>query len=174
MKRTLTLQSQLFLSLLVGMALSFISVRAFPPTFAPETPTALPPATEMPLTLQTPAPSITPTPTNTEPYKPYVTLSGVWLVRAQVSSSASPQILKVTRLEEGRITPFTQGDYQIQLLNAAGDVLFSGSFVVSFVEGDPPRSVKQVTTLLIVPILEDVVQILLKTPQGETTYDIQP
>lgn len=168
MKRTLTLQSQLFLSLLVGMALSFISVRAFPPTFAPETPTVLPPATE------TLAPSITPKPTNTEPYKPYVTISGVLLVRAQVSSNASPQILKVTRLEEGRITPFTQGDYQIQLLNAAGDVLFSGSFVVSFVEGDPPRSVEQVTTLLIVPILEDAVQILLKTPQGETTYEIQP
>ncbi len=174
MKRTLTLQSQLFLSLLIGMALSFISVRAFPPTLTRETPTVLPSSTETPLALQTPAPSITPKPINTDPYKPYVTISGVWLVRAQVSSKDSPQILKVTRLKEGRITPFAQGDYQIQLLNAAGNALFSGSFAVSFVEGDPPRPVEQVTTLLIVPILENAVQILLKTPQGETTYDIQP
>lgn len=161
MKRILTFQVQLVLSLLVGMGLSFISVRVFPPMIA-QLPLIPSPGSPMPVV----------PPTSTGTLSPYVTLPGVWLVRVRFSSSEVPQVLKATYLEQGRITPFDRGDYRVELLNDASDVLFSGAFVVNFVQGDPPRAVKELTTILVLPAMDQAVQIRLKTPQGETTYDL--
>jgi hypothetical protein len=162
MKKRLTLPLHLVLGLLVGTALSFISVRAFPPVER----TTLSPPTVV-------SPTLVPLPTQTGTPAPYVTLAGVWLVRVQFSSSARPQVLKATYLEQGRITPFDQGDYRLEILSPTGDVLFSGAFEVDFLQGDPPRAVEKLTTILIVPDIDQAVRIRLKAPQGETTYDLE-
>lgn len=173
MNRILTFQMQLIIGLLVGMGLSFISVRAYPQPAAAAIPSPSPIAsstatqTAIGASFTTiPSPMLTGTP------KPYVTLPGVWLVRAQFSSTVAPQVLKVTFLEQGRITPFDQGDYQAELLDTSGNVLFRGEFVVNFLQGDPLRAVDEVTTLLVLPAVQQAVQIRLKTPQGATTYDL--
>lgn len=173
MRRTLTFPLQIIISLLVGMGLSFISVKAFPSTLPPQTPKLTPVVTVTPMPIVTSLPLI-PTQISAETPKPYVTISGVWLVRVQFSSNNVPQVLKVTKLEKGRITPFSQGSYQAELLDDAGGVLFTGRFVISFVRGDPPHAVEQVTTILVLPVVEKAVQIRIKAPQGETIYDIQP
>lgn len=174
MKRTFTFQVQFVLSLLVGMMLSFITIRVFPSTLIPATLTPPPIATATLMPVVTSTLSVIPTPTSMETPKPYVTISGVWLVRIQFSSTNAPQVLKVTRLQKGRITPFSQGDYQVELLDESGGILFSGAFVVSFLQGDPPRSVDQIIDLLILPIIDKAVELRIKTPQGETIYDLEP
>ncbi len=180
MNRALSLQAQIFISILIGMGFSFMLARSFPPTILsphPSTPDFLTP-TVIPLATFTVAAPATPTslpmPLETGTPAPYITLPGVWMVRIQFFLDSPPKILKATYLQQGRITPFDQGDYQIEILSAGGDVLFTGNFVINFLQGDPPRAADNVTTILMIPAIDQATQFRLKTPQGETIYDIQP
>jgi hypothetical protein len=169
MKRTFTLQVYLILSIIVGMILSFISVRAFPPAVvqpalspSPASISTIAHTTAMP----TSSTSLSETPA------PYINIPGAWLLRVEFSRNTAPQVLKATYLKEGRITPFGKGDYRVELLNDAGDVLYSRAFEIDFVQGEPPKAIDKLTSIFILPAIDGAVRIRLQTPHGESIYDL--
>ena len=102
MNRALSLQAQIFISILIGMGFSFMLARSFPPTILsphPSTPDFLTP-TVIPLATFTVAAPATPTslpmPLETGTPAPYITLPGVWMVRIQFFLDSPPKILKAT------------------------------------------------------------------------------
>jgi hypothetical protein len=154
MNTRLTLPVQWALSLLVGLILGF----------------ALQPlAEEMPV--NKPVPTNTTIPSTPSP-SPFVTLPGGWMVRATFYRHASPQITKVIRLDQARLTTYPIGESQIQLLNSAGEILYSQSFEIEFLAGDPPRPVDEKEMIFILPIIEGTARIVIVSPNGEASYEI--
>lgn len=175
MKRIITIQVQLILGLVVGTIFSFILVRAFPMGYPGMlTPTPLIPSSTA-FMVETIMPSTTPvTPMMTNTPAPFSTISGVWMLRVKFFVAQAPEVVKATFLQSGRITPFDQGDYTVEILDPQGNVLFAGHFSIVFLQGDPPSAVEELTTFLVIPAVEEAASVRLNTPQGETTYEFEP
>ena len=158
MKTRLTLPIQWFLTLLIGLALGL----AFQP-MAGSTPTV----TKTPITT-----AISPPPLSTPSPVPFVTLPGGWLVRVTFYRQAAPQIVKVIHLDQARLTAYPLGENQIRILNASGQTLYSQSFQVEFLAGDPAQVVDEKTMIFVLPALEGATQVVVQTPNGKVSYDI--
>lgn len=149
----LTLSVQWSLTLILGLLLGhlFQPVTKAPPP-ALTTPT-------MPVVVQTSS------------LAPFVTLPGGWLVRITFFSEAAPKIIKVVSLDQARMTTLSLGNNQIQILNKNGQILYSQSFQVEFLTGDPPKPVTQKDMVFVLPVVKDAFQIVVQGPNGKAIYD---
>ena len=158
MRIRLTLPTQWFLTLLIGLALGFV--------FQPVT-GSVPAVTGTPIMTATgPGSPATPSPA------PFVTLPGGWLAPVAFSRQAAPQMVKVIHLDQARLTAFPSGENRIQILNAAGRVLYSQSFRVDFLVGDPAQVVDEKTMIFVLHALEGASQVVVQTPNGKVSYDL--
>lgn len=161
MNTRLTLPAQWSITLLLGLFLGYI----YQPMIVPvepviSTPTLTPIPTST-ILVSTPSPA------------PFVTLLGGLLVRVKFSRSDAPQIEKVIRLEQARITVFPNGrNDHIEILNKGGQVLYSQSFLVEYLDGDPPKPVDSKTVIFVLPLMEGAIKIVVTTSNGEVNYDI--
>ncbi|MDP1614592.1 MAG: hypothetical protein Q8L68_02235 [Methylococcales bacterium] len=154
MSARLTLPVQWSLTLLMGLFLGY----AFQPAAEVAIPISETPAsTEAALTLS-PA--------------PFVTLPGGLLVRVNFFRDEAPQFVKIIYLDQARLTVFPHGDDRIEILNANGQVLYSQSFLIEYLEGDPPRPVNSKTVIFVLPSMQGAVEVVITTSNGEVKYDI--
>ena len=165
MKTRLSLPVQWFLALLIGLVLGF--------TFNPnpireKTPPIASALTATPAiaTILSPSPNMTASPA------PFVTLSGGWMVRVTFYQKFAPQIIKVIHLDQARLTTYPVGDNQIQLLNTTGPTLYTQSFQVEFMAGEPAQPVDEKTMIFVLPALEGSTQVIIQTPNGKVSYDL--
>lgn len=154
MNARLTLPVQWSLTLLIGLFLGY--------AFQPTTNFALP---------------IDETPTNTALIStlspaPFITLPGGLLVRVKFFRNEIPQFVKIVHLDKARLTIFPQGDNRIDVLDSNGKVLYSQSFLIEFLDGDPPRPVDSKTMIFVLPAMENAVEVAITTTNGKVKYDI--
>ncbi len=151
MKSGLSIGSQSFLAMLVGLLLGVLlrlSILAVDQT-------------------QIPTQVLTPTPP-----PPHQTLEGGWKVVVSVSHTTAPEIVSVQRLEQVRLLPSTSATNRAQLLNAQGQVIFEQGFETVFYYGEPPTYHEVVEQIIRLPDLEGAAKIRILTPGGEVEYDL--
>ncbi len=154
MNARLTLPVQWALTLLIGLFLGY--------TFQPAVEVAIPVA-ETPTNIaimSTPSPA------------PFVTMPGGLLVRVKFFRNEAPQFVKIVYLDQARLTVFPQGDDRIEILDSNGQVLYSQSFLIEFLNGDPPRPVDSKTVIFVLPSMENAVEVAITTSNGKVKYDI--
>lgn len=118
--------------------------------------------------------TLTATPSATEEVatpQPFVTLTGVWMVRVVVYRDAAPEIVKVAKLSQGRLTISQLGDSYLRVLDEAGIILYELAFQPHFHVADAPIEVDDNTYFFIIPSIENAHLIQVITPQGESTYE---
>jgi len=167
MNRLFSLKVQLTLGLLLGLILGYAFQTPIPGLGAgAATPTPSPVSTSGPVVA-------TPTllPTATSSLAPFITLPGAWMVRFKLFRNAPPEIVKVTRLSEGRLTVIQPGEDKIQILAADGTSLYEQTFHPDFMIGDPPHQVDEITLIFVLPILEGAHTLIITTPNGEARYE---
>ena len=164
MKTRLTLPVQWSLTLVLGIFLGY----AFQPAILTTTPGIVTPTSASTIT-----PTITPTVTLTSlPAVPFVTLPGGLFVRVKYFRDAAPQFVKIIYLEQARLTIFQKGDDRIEILDSNGQVLYSQSYKIVFLEGDPPRPVDSKTVIFVLPALENAIEVSITSSNGKVKYDI--
>lgn len=154
MNARLTLPVQWSLTLLIGLFLGY----AFQPAIEDAIPVSETPTNTA--TISTPSPA------------PFVTLPGGLLVRVKFFRNEAPQFVKIVHLDQARLTIFPQGDDRIEIFDANRQVLYSQSFLIEFLEGDPPRPVDSKTVIFVLPSMEGAVEVVLTTSNGKVNYDI--
>ncbi len=93
-----------------------------------------------------------------------------WQVMVTIHKDSPPKIEKVSSVEIAQVVLIRPGASVIQLLAQDGRVLHQQTFDPVFASGD-----LAVTKLIFIFTLPDdpaAVQILVRAPQGETTYDL--
>jgi hypothetical protein len=118
---------------------------------------------------QTPTPSVSATATSPGPF---VTLPGGLLVRVKFFRNAAPQIEKIIHLSEARVAVLPKGTDRIEVLNQDGQALYAQSFVVEFLDGDPPKPVDVKTVIFVLPSMEGAVEVVVTTSNGKATHAI--
>lgn len=160
MNTRLTLPAQWSITLLLGLFLGYV----YQPMIIPVEPVI-------------PTPTLTPIPASvtlvfTPSPAPFVTLPGGLLVRVKFSRGNAPQIEKVIRLEQARITVFPKGNDHIEILNVSGQVLYTQSFLIEYLDGDPPKPVDSKTMIFVLPTIEGAAEVVITTSNGKVNYDI--
>jgi hypothetical protein len=153
MKSRLTLPIQWSLTLLLGLVLGYV----FQPVTKDLPPVLIAPTEPIVVLTSSPA--------------PFVNLPGGWLVRITFHRQASPEIVKVIHLDQARLTTLPQGTNQIQVLDESGLTLYTQSFQVEFLAGDPPKPVDQKDMVFVLPSLEGASQIIVQSSNGKDIYD---
>lgn len=154
MNARLTLPVQWSLTLLIGLFLGY----AFQPVAEVAIPIAETPTSVA--IVSTPSPA------------PFVTLPGGLLVRVKFFRNEEPQFVKIIYLDQARLTFFPQGEDRIEILDSNGQVLYSDSFLIEFLDGDPPRPVDSKTVIFVLPSMENAVEVSIITSNGKVKYDI--
>jgi len=167
MNQRLTLPVQWSLTLVLGLFLGYV-YQPMPVSVTPADQPASPTVEVSPIVH-----SSTPTtsPMSNAP-KPYETLPGGWLVRAQFFRDTSPKIEKVVFLNKIRIAALSAGENQIEILNKGGQILFVQTFAVDFLRGDPPKPVNNQTVIFMLPFAEGASEIVITTVNGKAIYVI--
>jgi len=167
MNRRFSFKVQLTLSLLVGLILGYMFQTPLPGfESGAATPTHLPSASPCLATAtQTLAATATPPP------MPFVTLPGAWMVRFKLNRLAAPEIIRATRLAQGRLTVTVPGENRIQIQDANGTLLYEQTFQSDFISGEPPRPVDEITLIFVLPVIEGAQTLLIITPNGEARYE---
>ena len=104
--------------------------------------------------------------------QPYHTIPGGILVKIKLSQLTPPEVLDVIKLDESRLTPSSEGDSYIQLLDANRQILYSLNFQPTFLRGEPPKPVDELTLLFVLPKIEEAESILVMTPTGEVSHEL--
>lgn len=173
MKQGMALQKQIFFGILFALTAGFLMAGggqiSFDPGVTVSTPlvgtqTGVPVFTSLPTTV-TPTAVFTP--------GPFVTISGVRMVRIIINRNDPPIIERVTLLETGRITPDGEGDNHIQVLDNQESVLYTLQFPTSFQVGEPPQFLDSITMVLFLPRLEGEKFIRVQSRAGEVIYEIR-
>lgn len=154
MNSRLTLSAQGILTLLIGLFLGY----AFQSDVEANVQMVETPAANTQVPAQSPA--------------PFVTLSGGFLVRVRFFRDEAPEFVKIVYLDQARLTIFPQGDDRIDMLDSNGQVLYSESFLVEFLNGDPPHPVDSKTIIFVLPFIKNAVEIDITTSNGKVKYDI--
>ena len=115
---------------------------------------------------QNPPPVTSPTPGVVQTPRPFVTLDGVWVVNATIFKTAAPEIVKVQKLDRGRITTSVGKGGMIRILDDQQTVLYEQNFDITLISGDPPKPVDSRRLFLILPIIEGGTTVEIVTPQG--------
>lgn len=118
--------------------------------------------------LETPAAA----PTSDLPPQPFETRQHVWLVSARLYPDRAPEFISAQQIEQGRITPSSQGDSGVALLDARGADLYRVTFQPVFLRGEPLTEVEQIRWIGILPDLPEAEQMMIFTQTGTALYDL--
>ena len=83
-----------------------------------------------------------------------------------------PKIEKIIHLDRARLSVYPKGDNHIELVDGNGKVLYSQSFLVEFLDGDPPQPVDSKTVIFVLPSVGGATEVVVKTSNGQVKYDI--
>jgi hypothetical protein len=154
----LTLPVQWSVTLLLGLFLGY-TYQPMIVSVAPVMPISTPIATSVELT-SIPSPA------------PFVTLPGGLMVRVKFSRTDAPQVEKIIHLDQARITVFPKGDDRIEILNESGQTLYSQSFLIEYLDGDPPKPVDSKTMIFVLPSVKGAAEVVITTSNGKVNYEI--
>lgn len=101
-----------------------------------------------------------------------IILPGGLLVRVKFFRNDIPQVEKMIRLDQMRSINFPPGNDRIEILNQSGQVLYSQSFLIEFLDGDPPRPVDSKTVIFVLPSTQGAAEIVITTSNGKVNYDV--
>jgi hypothetical protein len=106
--------------------------------------------------------------------EPFKTHANMLLVRATINRDTPPAIERVEKLAQGRVTQLLPGPNKVEVLDEAGNVLYSQSFGVRFLlTTDPPRDLESVTALFVLPYDEKVKSVRVTTEKGAAEAPVE-
>jgi len=144
----MTFQTQLFLALHVALLLGWV----YQPTSQDPRVSGVPSGTPIPV---------------------YQNLPGGWKILVRFHRNAPPEILSISRLEQIRLATTSDfGAYSIRILDVNAQELFVQKFQVYFLRTGSSEKLDVVERILLIPRFENVVEIVIITPQGETRHAI--
>lgn len=106
--------------------------------------------------------------------EPFETHAGMLLIELTLYRNAPPQIARVEKLAQGRVTALTPGDDMLELLDAQGNTLYTTTFKPNFLRATHlPVPTDQVTLLLVAPYDSRVKDVRVTTSQGVTVFHME-